>query len=300
MIEWTPDAMAIHLGPLALPWYGIGYAVAIAVGVWLVGVEARRRGLDASIVGDGLILVVVCGVIGARMYHVIDQWQIYKDDLLRIVLPPYSGLALYGGVGGGIVGVFLYTRRRGQSFLRWADAAVPSLFIGQAIARWGNFFNQELYGPPTNLPWGIAIDCAHRVAAYPCSTFPLETTGFHPLFFYESAAHADRRPRCALARPAPGRPASRRRPRLTLVHLVRRRAGPARDVPRGLELGRERHSRGDSHQPRGHRPRRGLDRLAAPGSAAGRDVQALNQRSSGPVRVLRVAMSVVLSRSAVL
>ncbi|KRT61883.1 MAG: prolipoprotein diacylglyceryl transferase [Chloroflexi bacterium CSP1-4] len=187
MIEWTPDATALQLGPLALPWYGIGYAVAIAVGVWLVGVEARRRGLDASIVGDGLILVVVCGVIGARMYHVIDQWQIYQDDLLKIVLPPYSGLALYGGVGGGIVGVFLYTRRRGQSFLRWADAAVPSLFIGQAIARWGNFFNQELYGPPTGLPWGLAIDCAHRVAAYPCSTFPLETTGFHPLFFYESA-----------------------------------------------------------------------------------------------------------------
>ena len=187
MIEWTPDATAIHLGPLALPWYGIGYAVAIAIGVWLVGVEARRRGLDASIIGDGLILVVVCGVIGARMYHVIDQWAIYRDDLLRIVLPPYSGLALYGGVGGGIVGVFLYTRRRGQSFLRWADAAVPSLFIGQAIARWGNFFNQELYGPPTDATWGIAIDCAHRVAAYPCSTFPLATTGFHPLFFYESA-----------------------------------------------------------------------------------------------------------------
>jgi phosphatidylglycerol:prolipoprotein diacylglycerol transferase len=188
MIEWTPDATAIHLGPLALPWYGIGYAVAIAVGVWLVGVEARRRGLDASIIGDGLILVVVCGVIGARMYHVIDQWQIYKDDLLRIVLPPYSGLALYGGVGGGIVGVYLYTRRRGQSFLRWADAAVPSLFFGQAIARWGNFFNQELYGPPTNLPWGIAIDCAHRVQKYACSAeFPVETTGFHPLFFYESA-----------------------------------------------------------------------------------------------------------------
>jgi phosphatidylglycerol:prolipoprotein diacylglycerol transferase len=187
MIEWTPGATAIQLGPLALPWYGIGYAVAIAVGVWLVGVEARRRGLDASLIGDGLILVVVCGVIGARMYHVIDQWAIYKDDLLKIVLPPYSGLALYGGVGGGAIGVFLYTRRRGQSFLRWADAAVPSLFIGQAIARWGNFFNQELYGPPTDLPWGIAIDCAHRVAAYACPTFPLETTGFHPLFFYESA-----------------------------------------------------------------------------------------------------------------
>jgi phosphatidylglycerol:prolipoprotein diacylglycerol transferase len=64
---------------------------------------------------------------------------------------------------------------------------VPSLFISQAIARWGNFFNQELYGPPTDLPWGIAIECVHRVAAYPCSQFPFETTGFHPLFFYEAS-----------------------------------------------------------------------------------------------------------------
>jgi phosphatidylglycerol:prolipoprotein diacylglycerol transferase len=187
MIDWTPSGIALQLGPLGIPWYGLGYAVAIAFGVWLAGGQARRRGLDPGFVGDALILVVVFGVIGARLYHVIDQWQIYRDDLLRIVLPPYSGLALYGGVGGGIVGVFVATRRRGQSFLRWADVTIPSLFFGQAIARWGNFFNQELYGPPTNLPWGIAIDCAHRVAAYPCSAFPVASTGFHPLFFYESA-----------------------------------------------------------------------------------------------------------------
>jgi phosphatidylglycerol:prolipoprotein diacylglycerol transferase len=186
MIDWTPSGIALQLGPLGIPWYGLGYAAAIAVGVWLAGRQARRRGLDAGFVGDALILVVVFGVIGARLYHVIDQWQLYKDDLLKIVLPPYSGLALYGGVGGGIVGIFVATRRRGQSFLRWVDVAIPSLFFGQAIARWGNFFNQELYGPPTALPWGIAIDCAHRVTAYPCSAFPVASTGFHPLFFYES------------------------------------------------------------------------------------------------------------------
>ena len=78
------------------------------------------------------------------------------------------------------------TRRWHESFWKWADVVAPGLFVMQAIGRWGNFFNQELYGPPTNLPWGIAIDCAHRVAAYPCTTYPEATTGFQPLFLYES------------------------------------------------------------------------------------------------------------------
>ncbi|MFI5291882.1 MAG: prolipoprotein diacylglyceryl transferase [Candidatus Limnocylindrales bacterium] len=186
MITWTPSPVIVELGPLAIPWYGVGYAVAIAVGVWLAGVEARRRGLDPKIIGDGLLWVVVFGIIGARLYHVVDQWSRYQNDLLAIILPPYSGLGIYGGIAGGLVGLFLYSRRRHFAFLPWVDTLVPSLFIGQAIARWGNFFNQELYGPPTDLPWGIAIDCQHRVAAYPCTTFPVETTGFHPLFFYEA------------------------------------------------------------------------------------------------------------------
>jgi phosphatidylglycerol:prolipoprotein diacylglycerol transferase len=187
MIDWTPSPVALQLGPIGVPWYGIGYAVAIGFGVWLIGRQARRRGLDAAFINDALIPVVIFGIVGARLYHVVDQWQLYQNDLLRIVLPPYSGLALYGGVAGGIIGLLFAARRHGQSFLVWADVAIPSLFFGQAIARWGNFFNQELYGPPTNLPWGIAIDCAHRVATYPCSQFPLETTGFQPLFLYESA-----------------------------------------------------------------------------------------------------------------
>ena len=187
MITWTPSPIIVQLGPIGIPWYGLGYAIALAVGIWLAGIEARRRKLDTTIISDGLLWVVVAGIIGARLYHVIDQWQLYKDNLPAIILPPYSGLGIYGGIAGGLVGLFLYSRRRGFPFLPWVDVLVPSLFIGQAIARWGNFFNQELYGPPTDLPWGIAIECAHRVAAYPCSQFPFETTGFVPLFFYEAS-----------------------------------------------------------------------------------------------------------------
>ncbi|HEX5465723.1 MAG TPA: prolipoprotein diacylglyceryl transferase [Candidatus Limnocylindrales bacterium] len=181
--------IALQLGPLAIPWYGVGYAIALALGTWLTARLARQRGLDPNHVMDGLLVVVICGLIGARLYHVIDQWQLYQDDLLAIVLPPYSGLALYGGVIGGIVGLGLYTRHRDIPFRRWADTAVPALFFGQAIARWGNYANQELYGPPTDAPWGIAIDCAHRVAEFACpplGTVPVDA-GFQPLFLYESS-----------------------------------------------------------------------------------------------------------------
>jgi phosphatidylglycerol:prolipoprotein diacylglycerol transferase len=173
--------------PFPIGWYGFGYALAIAIGPWVAQREIRRRGFDPRILFDGLLLTVILGLIGARLYHVIDEWDFYSQDLAKIVLPPYSGLGLYGGVAGGIVGVVIYLRRRGIPVLPFLDVGAVGMLIGQAIARWGNFFNQELYGGPTTAPWGIAIDCAHRVALYPCDRFPEATTGFHPLFFYESA-----------------------------------------------------------------------------------------------------------------
>jgi phosphatidylglycerol:prolipoprotein diacylglycerol transferase len=186
VIQITPDPVAVQIGPLSIPWYGVGYAVALIVGTWLAQREAERRGISRQAVTDAILPVVLLGIVGARLYHVIDEWETYASNPLAIVLPPYSGLALYGGVAGGIVGVVLFARRRGLPVVRGMDAAVPSLFLGQAIARWGNFFNQELYGPPTDLPWGIAIDCAHRVVEWSCDRFPVESTGFHPLFLYES------------------------------------------------------------------------------------------------------------------
>jgi phosphatidylglycerol:prolipoprotein diacylglycerol transferase len=186
VIDVTPSPVAVQIGPLAIPWYGLGYAAALVLAVWLTQRELTHRGIEAHHVTGAIVPIVVLGVIGARLYHVVDQWAYYKDNLAKIVLPPYSGLALYGGVAGGILGLVWYARRHHQPVLRGMDAAVPALFLGQAIARWGNFANQELYGPPTDLPWGIAIDCAHRVQEWGCDRFPEATTGFHPLFFYES------------------------------------------------------------------------------------------------------------------
>jgi phosphatidylglycerol:prolipoprotein diacylglycerol transferase len=187
MINWTPDSIAIQLGPLSLYWYGICYAVGLA-GAYLVMVrQAKTFGERSEIIGNAMIVVAIAALIGGRLYHVIDQWQnLYASDPIKVFLPPYSGLGIFGGFVTGGIAFLVLTRRYRVSAWRWADIVAPGIFVMQAAGRIGNFFNQELYGPPTNLPWGIAIDCAHRVVEYPCSTFPVETTHFHPLFLYES------------------------------------------------------------------------------------------------------------------
>jgi len=185
MFDFVPNPIAFQLGPLPVYWYGIGYALGLAVAYQVLVRLARRAGEDPELIGNGMIIVAVAALIGGRLYHVIDQWALYQNDLLKIVLPPYTGLGVYGGIASGLIAVVAYTRIKRLPFWRWADIIAPALFAMQAVARWGNFFNQELYGPPTTLPWGIPIECMHRIAAYPCDTFP-EVTRFHPLFLYES------------------------------------------------------------------------------------------------------------------
>ena len=190
MINWTPQPIAFALGPLEVHWYGIMYAIGLAATYLVVEREAIRRGLDTGLLVNGFIIIAFAALVGGRAYHVIDQWDArYKNDLLAIVLPPYSGLGVYGGIATGFLAAVAYTRWKRQPFLTWADAAAPGLLAMQAVARWGNFFNQELYGPPTNLPWGIAIQCANRTQVWACpvngGTTPVDAH-FVPLFLYES------------------------------------------------------------------------------------------------------------------
>ncbi|NBP86809.1 MAG: prolipoprotein diacylglyceryl transferase, partial [Mycobacteriaceae bacterium] len=130
---------------------------------------------------DGAVLVVVCGVIGARVYHVVTDYQNFTHgrwlDAFKIW---QGGLSIWGAVLGGAVGLVIVTRRRHASALGIADCVVPGLFLAQAIGRWGNWFNQELFGRPTTLPWGLQIDPAHRPAGY------AHSATFHPTFLYES------------------------------------------------------------------------------------------------------------------
>jgi phosphatidylglycerol:prolipoprotein diacylglycerol transferase len=185
LIDYIPPS-GIQLGPLTLGFYGIGYVLAVAVMLLVSRSEARRKGMDPALVMNALIVVAIFALVGARLYHIVDQLDRYAADPLSAVLPPYSGLGLFGGIFGAAIGIWIFVRGKDIPLGRALDVVVPGTLLAQGIARWGNFANQELYGPPTDFPWGIAIDCAHRVAQYPCSAFPVESTGFHPLFFYES------------------------------------------------------------------------------------------------------------------
>lgn len=184
LIDLVPPS-GIDLGPLHVGFYGLGYVLAVTVLLVVARAEAARRGIDPAEVTGALVLVGILAVIGARTYHVLGEWERYAADPIRIVLPPYSGLGLYGGVIGAAIGITIVARRKGVPVLRALDIVVPGALLAQGIARWGNFFNQELYGPPTDLPWAIAIDCEHRIAPWGCEALPAGT-GFHPLFLYES------------------------------------------------------------------------------------------------------------------
>jgi phosphatidylglycerol:prolipoprotein diacylglycerol transferase len=196
MIDFTPGSIAIQIGPIPVYWYGVAYAVGLAAAYIVMVAQARRLKLDPSLIANGMIVVAVAALIGGRLYHVIDQWNAcpplvpdgpcYSQNPLKVVLPPYSGLGVYGGLVTGTIAAIAYARYQHIDFWAYTDVVAPGLFTMQAIGRWGNFFNQELYGPPTNVPWGIAIDCAHRVAPYTCDGYPLATTHFQPLFLYES------------------------------------------------------------------------------------------------------------------
>ena len=188
MIDFTPNPIALAFGSLEIRWYGIGYVAAILAATWLAFHEARKRGERTDIIVDSLIVMAIAALIGGRAYHVIDQWAYYQHNVAQIFLPPYSGLGIYGGLLTGLLAVIWLVRHYKVNFWRWGDIIAPCILLAQVVGRWGNFMNQELYGPPTNLPWGIAIQCQYRVAEFACppvGTTPVDAH-FIPLFFYES------------------------------------------------------------------------------------------------------------------
>jgi phosphatidylglycerol:prolipoprotein diacylglycerol transferase len=181
------DPIALRLGPLSIHWYGIIMASAILAAAWLGTAEARRRGENPEVGWSMLLWAVVGGVVGARLYHVISAWSFYRVNPGLIIQVWNGGLGIPGAVIGGAAAVYLYTRLRHLPTGRWFDIFVMALPLGQAIGRLGNFVNQELYGPPTTLPWGIPIDAAHRIGPWlDLNAYPVATTRFVPLFAYEA------------------------------------------------------------------------------------------------------------------
>jgi phosphatidylglycerol:prolipoprotein diacylglycerol transferase len=189
------DPVAIEIGPLQLHWYGIIIASAVLIAGLLGTRVATWLGEDPEHGWSMLLLVMVLAIIGARIYHVIHLWEHYVANPIEIPQIWNGGIGIPGGVAGGALGIFLYTRSKGLSAARWMDIFAPALLLGQVIGRLGNFVNQELYGPPTSLcgtefppclPFGIQIDAAHRGGTpWDAVAFPVETTQFVPLFAYE-------------------------------------------------------------------------------------------------------------------
>lgn len=191
--------IAIELGPLRVHWYGIIITTGMILACYIAGLEMKRKGEDPNIIWDGALWVIGLGIIGARLYHVFSSpndgsnsgWAYYSQNPLQILAIWNGGLGIFGGIIGGIIGVFAFCLYRKVNVWRVLDCIVPGFALGQAIGRWGNFVNQELYGGPTGSSWwGVTIDPAYRIRTPKVDFTDMQAyppdTRFHPTFFYES------------------------------------------------------------------------------------------------------------------
>jgi phosphatidylglycerol:prolipoprotein diacylglycerol transferase len=187
------DQFGIHIGGLNIHFYALILITGMFAAALLTARRARLQGLDEDHVWNGLMWAIIPGLLGARLYHVFTPspasiapdgsplttaW--YFQHPFEIFAIWNGGLGIYGAIVGGAIGVYIYARRHKQPFLRWLDITVPGLALAQAIGRWGNYVNQELYGAPTQLPWAIPIPLSKRLPGYE------QFDTFHPLFLYES------------------------------------------------------------------------------------------------------------------
>jgi phosphatidylglycerol:prolipoprotein diacylglycerol transferase len=175
---------------VTLTWYGLIVMSGVLVGAWFAEREVRRRGENGETLIDAMIWPVVIGILGARLWYVANATlggnTSFINDPMSIIRPPIAGLHFFGGLLFGAIALVFYLKRNGYDVWLFLDAVAPVTLLGQAVGRLGNYINQELYGPPTNLPWGIPIGAGHRLPAYADLTqFPVETTRFHPTFAYE-------------------------------------------------------------------------------------------------------------------
>jgi phosphatidylglycerol:prolipoprotein diacylglycerol transferase len=180
LVFTSPGPLVFQLGPIALRWYGLLISLAVLLGLVLATRLGRTRGIDAAVIADLLPLLVVGAVIGARVYYVALEWRQYAGNWGDIFAIWRGGIAIHGALIGGSLVTILYCRWRRQPFWSLLDVLVPAVALGQAIGRWGNFFNSEAFGLPTDLPWKLAIPVANRPSEF------LFATGFHPTFLYES------------------------------------------------------------------------------------------------------------------
>lgn len=180
----SPELQYLQLGPLRIYFYALCILTGIIAATIWTGRRLTRRGAERGVVIDFAVWAVVLGIIGARIYHVLTHWGDYfgpGKNLLEVFAFWNGGIAIFGSLIGGAIGVFIASRITGVRFASFADALVPGLLLAQAFGRMGNWFNHELFGGPTTLPWGLEIESSNPA-------FPIglpEGTLFHPTFLYE-------------------------------------------------------------------------------------------------------------------
>jgi phosphatidylglycerol---prolipoprotein diacylglyceryl transferase len=175
---------------LEFTWYGISIVVGVVVATMYAAHEAKRRGENPDNVWDMFIALVAIGIVGARIWYIVTATlggnMHYVQNPMQIFNIRAGGTNIFGAIMAGILTVIVFCRIRKLNPWMYLDFVGPGVLLGQGLARWGNFVNQELYGQPTMLPWGIPIDALHRIAPYnDLALYPLSTR-FHPAFLYET------------------------------------------------------------------------------------------------------------------
>jgi phosphatidylglycerol:prolipoprotein diacylglycerol transferase len=176
----SPGPIIVEIGPIALRWYGLLIASALLIGVTLSQYLAQRRRLNPDLIGDLAIWLVLGAIPCARLYYVAFEWENYAQDPARILAIWQGGIAIHGAILGGTLASLIFAKLQKVSFWQLADVVAPSLILGQAIGRWGNFFNSEAFGSPTDLPWKLYIPPENRPPGFAAYEY------FHPTFLYES------------------------------------------------------------------------------------------------------------------
>jgi prolipoprotein diacylglyceryl transferase len=175
----SPADNGFHLGPLFVHAYGMAYVVAIVAAVAITKRRWAARGGDPALVQEVALVGVPAGIVGGRLYFLATSWNEVPDHWWGPLAVWHGGLGIWGGIAAGTLAGLWVLRRRGAAIPTFLDAAAPALLVAQSIGRVGNYFNQELFGGPTSLPWGLEIDPAHRPAGYE------QYATFHPTFLYE-------------------------------------------------------------------------------------------------------------------
>jgi phosphatidylglycerol---prolipoprotein diacylglyceryl transferase len=176
----SPGPILLDLGLITIRWYGLLIAIAVLIGVSFSQFLAKHRQVDPNLIADLAIWLVIAAIPCARLYYVIFQWPEYAQNPENIIAIWKGGIAIHGAILGGILATTIFAKLNRVSVWQLTDLLVPSLALGQAIGRWGNFFNSEAFGRPTNVPWKLYIPITQRPIGYEQYEF------FHPTFLYES------------------------------------------------------------------------------------------------------------------